>query len=121
VSHSGKVQGLRRPSQRSDVLTCRLPSPNADAPSTRKTQYFEIFGNRAIYHDGWMANTVPAVTPWEGVKGRPRVDVMNGYKWELYNLAEGPTQTNDLAAKEPERLRMMQELWIMEATRHAFV
>ena len=91
---------------------------NANAPSTRKTQYFEIFGNRAIYHDGWMANTVPAVTPWEGVRGKPPVDVMNGYKWELYNLAEDPTQTNDLAAKEPERLRMMQELWIMEATRN---
>ena len=42
---------------------------NADAPSTRKTQYFEILGNRAIYHDGWMANTIPAVTPWEGVTG----------------------------------------------------
>ena len=91
---------------------------NANAPSTRTTQYFEIFGNRAIYHDGWMANTVPAVTPWEGIRGKPPVDVMNGYKWELFNLADDPTQTNDLAAKEPERLRMMQELWIMEATRN---
>ncbi len=91
---------------------------NANAPSTRKTQYFEIFGNRAIYHDGWMANTTPAVTPWEGVKGKPPVDVMNGFKWELYNLNEDPTQTNDLAAKEPERLRMMQELWMIEATRN---
>ena len=91
---------------------------HADAPSTRKTQYFEIFGNRAIYHDGWMANTVPAVTPWEGVKGKPPVDVMNGYKWELFNLAEDPTQTNDLSPKEPERLRNMQELWTIEATRN---
>ena len=37
------------------------------ANQKRNTQYFEIFGNRAIYHDGWMASTVPAVTPWEGV------------------------------------------------------
>jgi arylsulfatase len=91
---------------------------NANAPSTRKTQYFEIFGNRAIYHDGWMANTVPAVTPWEGIRGKPPVDVMNGYRWELFNLAEDPTQTNDLSTREPDRLRMMQELWIMEATRN---
>ena len=91
---------------------------NANAPSTRKTQYFEIFGNRAIYHDGWMANTTPAVTPWEGVNANPPVDVMNGFKWELYNLVEDPTQTNDLAAKEPERLRMMQELWMIEAVRN---
>lgn len=91
---------------------------NANAPSTRKTQYFEIMGNRAIYHDGWMANTHPAATPWEGVNMRLPLDVLNGYTWELFNLAEDPTQTNDLAAKEPERLRMMQELWLIEATRN---
>ncbi len=91
---------------------------SANAASTRKTQYFEIFGNRAIYHDGWMANTIPAVTPWEGVNGSPPTDVMNGYQWELFNLAEDPTQTNDLSAKEPDRLRMMQELWLIEATRN---
>ena len=91
---------------------------NADAPSTRKTQYFEIFGNRAIYHDGWMANTVPAVKPWEGVNAHPPVDVMNGFKRGLFNLAEDPTQTNDLSAHQPERLRNMQELWLIEATRN---
>jgi arylsulfatase len=91
---------------------------SAKAPSTRKTQYFEILGNRAIYHDGWMANTTPAVMPWAGVTGNPPVDVMNGYAWELYNLNEDPTQTQDLAAKEPERLRTMQELWMIEAVRN---
>ena len=91
---------------------------NAEAPSTHKTQYFEIFGNRAIYHDGWMANTIPVATPWEGVNAHPPTDVMNGYKWELFNLVEDPTQTNDLAAQEPDRLRFMQELWIMEASRN---
>jgi hypothetical protein len=65
-----------------------------------------------------MANTVPVVTPWEGVRGKPPVGVMNGYTWELLNLTDDPTQTNDLAAKEPDRLRMMRELWIMEATRN---
>lgn len=65
-----------------------------------------------------MANTVPAVTPWEGVNGNSPVDVMNGFQWELYNLKEDPTQTNDLSAKEPERLRMMRELWLIEATRN---
>jgi arylsulfatase len=91
---------------------------NANALSTRKTQYLEIFGNRAIYHDGWMANTVPAAPPWEGVNAHVPTDVMNGYEWELFNLAEDPTQTNDLSAKEPDRLRSMQELWLIEATRN---
>lgn len=49
---------------------------------------------------------------------RVPTDVLNGYPWELFNLIEDPTQTNDLAAKEPERLRMMQELWLIEATRN---
>jgi arylsulfatase len=90
----------------------------ADAPSTRRTQYFEILGNRAIYHDGWMANTIPPVTPWEGVNGAPPVDVLNGFKWELFNLKDDPTQTNDLAQQEPERLKQMQELWMIEAVRN---
>ena len=91
---------------------------NAAADSTRKTQYFEILGNRAIYHDGWMANTYPAVLPWEGVTGHPPVDVLNGFKWELYNLKDDPTQINDLSEREPERLRQMQELWMIEAVRN---
>ena len=95
-----------------------LDKANADAPTTRKTQYFEILGNRAIYHEGWMANTYPAVFPWEGVKGNPPVDVLNGFKWELFNLKDDPTQTNDLAAQEPERLKAMQELWMIEAVRN---
>ena len=91
---------------------------NADAQSTRTTQYFEIFGNRAIYHDGWMANTVPVAPPWEGVNARLPMDVMNGFKWELFNLVQDPTQTNDLSAQEPDRLRNMQELWLIEAVRN---
>ena len=91
---------------------------SAEAPTTRTTQYFEIFGNRAIYHDGWMASTIPAVYPWEGVKGSPPVDVLNGFKWELFNLKEDPTQTNDLAAQEPERLQQLQQLWMIEAVRN---
>lgn len=99
-------------------MTYTWDKASARAPSTRKTQYFEIFGNRAIYHDGWMANTIPPAGPWEGVNARVPTDVMNGYQWELFNLGLDPTQTNDLAAKEPERLRAMQELWLIEATRN---
>lgn len=90
---------------------------NRDAPSRRRTQYFEIMGNRAIYHDGWMASTTPPVPPWDSQSPKP-ADVLNGYTWELYNLVEDPTQMNDLAAREPARLRMMQEIFLMEATRY---
>ncbi|MBR0672416.1 arylsulfatase [Neoroseomonas soli] len=88
-----------------------------DAPSRRRTQYFEILGNRAIYHEGWMASTTPVAPPWDTQSPKP-ADVLNGYAWELYNLADDPTQVNDLAAREPARLRMMQEVFLMEATRY---
>ncbi|PJD97244.1 MAG: arylsulfatase [Parachlamydia sp.] len=91
---------------------------NADLPSRRKTQYFEMFGNRAIYHDGWIASTTPVSPPWEiGLAKIPK-DVMNGFKWELYNLKEDPTQYNDLASKMPDKLRELQDLFIVEATKN---
>ena len=88
---------------------------NANAPSTRTTQYFEMFGNRAIYHDGWLAATTPPEGPWlMGLGQLP--NVLNGYNWELYNIAEDYSENNDLAAKMPDKLRNMQELFLVEAT-----
>jgi arylsulfatase A-like enzyme len=77
---------------------------NANAPSTRTTQYFEMFGNRAIYHEGWIAATTPPTPPW--MMGSIELpDVVDGYKWELYNIAEDYSEYNDLAAKNPDKLR----------------
>ena len=90
---------------------------NANAPSTRSTQYFEMVGNRAIYHDGWLAATTPPQPPWDlGLGKFP--NVVNGYTWELYNLAEDYSENNDLAAKMPDKLRDMKELFLVEATKY---
>jgi arylsulfatase len=90
---------------------------NAHAPSTRTTQYFEMLANRAIYHDGWIASTTPPLAPWLlGLGTMP--DVVNGYTWELYNLAEDFSQNNDLAAQMPDKLRDMKELFLVEATKY---
>jgi arylsulfatase len=90
---------------------------NANAPSQRKTQYFETLGNRAIYHDGWTACTTPVTTPWQlGIKESP--DVIDGYKWELYNIKEDFSQAEDLAAKMPDKLKEMQDLFYAEASKH---
>ncbi len=91
---------------------------NAKAPSMRTTQYFEMFANRAIYHDGWIATTTPPAAPWlMGTVELPK-DVVNGYKWELYNLTEDFSENNDLAAKMPDKLREMQEQFLVEATKY---
>jgi arylsulfatase A-like enzyme len=90
---------------------------NADATTQHTTQYFEMLGNRAIYHDGWVAATTPATLPWE-LSTKPPPDVITGYKWELYNVDEDPTEFNDLAAKMPEKVKEMQDLFDSEAKKY---
>ncbi|OOG73500.1 arylsulfatase [Sinorhizobium sp. A49] len=90
---------------------------NAEAPSARKTQYFEMLGNRAIYHEGWVAATTPATLPWE-LSSKTPPDVISGYEWELYNVKDDPTQFDDLAAKMPDKLKEMQTLFYSEAAKH---
>lgn len=89
---------------------------NADVPSKRKTQYFEMMGNRAIYHDGWVACTTPIFASWN-LAGTPPPDVANGYKWELYNVAKDWTQDNDLAKDNPAKLKELQDLFWVEAAK----
>jgi arylsulfatase len=85
------------------------------AESRRKTQYFEMLGNRAIYSDGWVAATTPPVAPW--VAGGP-VPPVADYKWELYHVAEDFSQSKDLAAERPEKLKELQELFWVEAEKY---
>ena len=77
---------------------------NADAPSKRQTQYFEIFGNRAIYHDGWIAATTPPAGPWEMGLAKMPTDVVNGYNWELYNIAEDYSEYPETRPRQREAL-----------------
>ncbi len=90
---------------------------NAGAPTRHTTQYFEMLGNRAIYHEGWVACTTPATLPWE-LSTAPPPDVLTGYNWELYNAMEDPTQSNDLAAKMPDKLKQLQAIFYLEAQKH---
>jgi arylsulfatase A-like enzyme len=88
---------------------------DAKAPSRRRTQYFEMLGNRAIYNDGWLAATTPPVAPWVVAGPKPDVD---DYKWELYHVAEDFSQAVNLADKAPAKLRELQELFWIEAARY---
>jgi arylsulfatase len=85
---------------------------NANAPSTRRTQYFEMMGNRAIYHDGWWAGTKVMRAPW--VHFPPKETVLD-YPWELYDLRSDWTQSEDVAAKYPEKLKELQAIFWQEA------
>ena len=86
---------------------------DAKAPSRHTTQYFEILGNRAIYSDGWLAGTVHRAA-WELKVRRPLEDDV----WELYNTQMDFSLANDLAAKNPEKLKELQDLFLKEAVEY---
>ena len=90
---------------------------NANAKTRHTTQYFEMLGNRSIYHDGWVAATTPVTLPWE-LSTKTAPDVITGYNWELYNVEEDPTQFNDLASKMLDKLKQMQDLFYAEAKKY---
>jgi len=87
---------------------------NAKAPDRHTTQYFEIFGNRAIYDDGWLAGTVHRAA-WEFKVRRPLEDDI----WELYDARADFSLANDLAAKNPEKLKELQALFLKEAVKYS--
>ena len=90
-----------------------------EAPSTHHTQYFEIFGHRAIYHDGWLACTTPPYGgTWVDQTQVVPVDVISGYKWELYHVAEDFSEAINLADKYPDKLRELQLLFYAEAAKY---
>ena len=88
---------------------------DAKAPETHNIQYFEMFGNRGIYHDGWTAVTKHR-TPWKADQPPP----FDTDKWELYGPDDW-TQSNDLAAKNPAKLAELQRLWLIEAVKYNVV
>ncbi|MCC8981772.1 arylsulfatase [Bradyrhizobium acaciae] len=115
------VDGIAQRPMDGVSMAYTFPAENKDLPSTHRTQYFEILGNRALYHDGWIASTTPPVPPWASVSAPRPSDVMNGYSWELYNLKDDPTQNKDLAKVEPAKLQELKEMFIMEGERnHVF-
>jgi arylsulfatase A-like enzyme len=86
---------------------------DAKAKDRHTTQYFEMFGNRAIYHDGWVACTRHSI-PWLMVPLPPLKDDV----WELYNVDEDFSEANNLAAKNPEKLKELQGLFMKEAEKY---
>ena len=85
------------------------------APDRHETQYFEMFGNRGIYHKGWTAVTRHK-TPWLLVG--EDVPAFDDDVWELYDTTSDWSQARDLAAEHPDKLHELQRLWLIEATRY---
>jgi arylsulfatase len=117
-----EVAGLPAPTFVHGVQQSLLPGASMayffddpDAAERHETQYFEMFGNRAIYHKGWTAATKHQ-TPWIMV-GRGGTSFDDDV-WELYDTSKDWTQARDLAAQHPDKLEELQRLWLIEAARH---
>ena len=92
---------------------------DAAAAERHETQYFEMFGNRGIYHKGWTAVTKHR-TPWEtGADVKP--PAFDDDIWELYDTTTDWTQAHDLAAEHPDKLHELQRLWLIEAVKYNVV
>jgi arylsulfatase len=92
---------------------------DASAPERHTTQYFEMFGNRGIYHQGWTAVTKHR-TPWETGQD-VKVPAFDDDVWELYDTTTDWTQAHDLSKQHPDRLHELQRLWLIEAVKYNVV
>jgi len=86
---------------------------DAKAKEQHTTQYFEMFGNRAVYHEGWLARTIHRA-PWQTDKQKP----LESDVWDLYNVKEDFSLTNNLAKAEPAKLKELQDLFMKEAEKY---
>src|SRR4029079_17153031 len=87
---------------------------DADAAERHDLQYFEMFGNRGVYHRGWSAVTKHR-TPWNLME---KTVALDDDVWELYDGSVDYSQARDLAAEQPERLHELQRLWLIEAVKY---
>jgi arylsulfatase A-like enzyme len=112
-----QVNGIAQKPIEGVSMAYTFDKANAQVPSKRTTQYFEMVGMRALYHEGWMASTTPFRPPWD-ITTQPPKDVINGVKWELYNIAKDWTQFDDVAAANPAKLKELQDLFWVEAQKY---
>jgi arylsulfatase len=115
IKQPAVVNGVKQSPIEGVSMMYTFDKKNADAPSTHKTQYFEMMGDHAIYHDGWMASTKVMRPPWDTLS--PAKDPLT-FPWELYDLRNDWTQSDDLAAKQPAKLKEMQALFWVEAKKY---
>jgi arylsulfatase len=115
IAQPDSVDGIKQSPIEGVSMMYTFDAKNANASTTHKTQYFEMFADRAIYHDGWIASTKVMRPPW--VHFEPKMSPLD-YPWELYDLSKDWTQADDLASKHPEKLKELQALFLTEAEKY---
>jgi arylsulfatase len=109
------VDGIKQSPIEGVSIMYTFDAKNANAPSARTTQYFEMMGERGIYHEGWFAATKVGRKPWENTA--PVLDLA-ATQWELYDLRNDWTQSDDLAAKNAAKLKQLKAAFEQEAKKY---
>jgi arylsulfatase len=111
------VDGIRQAPIEGTSFAYTFDANNAKAPTRHKTQYFEMMGQWALYEDGWFLSTKVNRAPWEAF-GPANPNPLDNQVLELYNLNSDFSQTTDLAAKNPGKVREMKAKFVAEAKKH---
>lgn len=111
------VDGVAQSPMEGTSLAYTFDAANKDEPSHHRTQYFEMMGEFALYHEGWMATTKVKRPAWD-THGATDPAPADNAEWELYNVAEDWTQNRDLAAQNPQKLKELEDMFWVEAKKN---
>jgi hypothetical protein len=111
------VDGIKQAPMEGTSFAYTFDKENAKAPTRHKTQYFEMFGQWALYNDGWLLSTKVNRAPWEAF-GPANPDPLNNQVLELFNLNKDFSQSKDIAAENPDKVKQMKKLFIEEAKKY---
>ncbi len=111
------VDGIKQAPIEGTSFAYTFDSKNAKAPSRHKTQYFEMMGQWALYHEGWLLSTKVNRAPWEAF-GAANPDPLNNQVLELYNLNKDFSQSQNLAATYPDKVKELKKMFIREGKKY---
>lgn len=111
------VDGIKQVPMEGTSLAYTFNPANANVPSKKKTQYYEMMGQWAIYHEGWFLSTKVNRAPWNAF-GPANTDPLNNQVLELYNLEKDFSQSTDLAAKNPAKVAELKKVFLAEAKKY---
>ena len=111
------VDGIRQAPIEGTSFAYTFDAGNAKAPSRHRTQYFEMFGQYALYDDGWLLSTKVNRAPWQAF-GPANPDPLNNQVFQLYDLTKSWNQENDVAAQNPQKVKEMRQKFVAEARKH---
>jgi arylsulfatase A-like enzyme len=111
------VDGIKQAPIEGTSFAYTFDAKNAKTPSRHRTQYFEMMGQYALYHDGWMLSTKVNRAPWQAF-GAANPDPLNNQVFQLYDLNTDFSQSNDIAAKNPQKVQEMRTMFVAEAKKY---